>query len=593
MGFKEIINPLLQIKFILRQKNTVRVPYEEKKPAERYRGSHFNDINKCIGCGNCSTICMNEAIDMIIVDSSEIDDKEQDSGLRPRVDYGRCCYCGLCVDVCPTGSLQFSSEYIQIEETPDKFTYIPGIERKHLSKSISYTKDMAVSLQNRERVEMPHLDPDIRINSFAEEVLGYSEEEARKEAQRCMECGICVVGCPAHMHIPEYIDDIENNDIAGTIRLMLDNNPLAEICGKVCTRHCEDLCVASSDGTPVAIRWLKRYAAEQIEDYRDILDIKPGESRSGSVGIIGGGPAGITAAYYLSMRGFETVLYEKHDRIGGMTYLGIPRYRLPLESLERQHKLLEESGVTIKLNTEIGSDIDFSTLKDKHDALFMGIGYHKSRELSIEGNDLPGVMQAADFLKRINTGETIEVGKKVIVIGGGNVAIDAARVSKRLGAEVEIYYRRRKVDMPADREEITAAESEHIKIIQQNIPLRFEYGDKDKSFKYYCAPAEMIEEPGKSRPKPVMIEGEVFCIEDIDTVIIAIGQNADAEFISDYDILDERGNMPVDDNGMTRVEGVFAGGDTVNSKNDVISAVADSLKAVRGISSYLEKNAEE
>lgn len=587
MGIRNIIDPLLQLKFILRKKNTVLVPFEKKKAADRYRGSHYNDQSKCIGCGNCATICMNNAIDMVDRDIEK--EREQDTGLRPRVDYGRCCYCGLCVDVCPSGSMQFSNEYIQVEKTPDNFIYIPGIEREHLKNSISYSQDVSTKLQNPTRVPMNHLDPDKRIKSFAEEILGYNDMEARREAQRCMECGVCVAGCPDSMHIPEYISHIRDGDNPGAVKLMLDNNPMSEICGKVCTRHCEDMCVAGMDGDPVAIRWLKRFASERLFDFIDEMEITPRSDNGKRVAVIGAGPAGISAAYYLRLRGYEVTVFEQFDSIGGMAYVGIPRYRLPKESLKRQKQLLDYVGVKFQFNTQIGKDLPFDELRKQYDAVFLGTGLHKSRSLKVDGEDIPGVFQASEFLKRINLGEVIDVGSKVVVIGGGNVAIDAARVSRRLGAAVEIYYRRRQEDMPADREEIHDCEAEGIKIIPQRIPMKFEYEKEIKSFKYYCAPAKMVDEPGKIRPNPVMIEGEVFCIEDIDTIIVAIGQESDTEPFKSINIFNERKKIDTDENGMTKAEGVFAGGDTVNRKNDIISAVADAVKAVRGIDRYLSR----
>ncbi len=588
MSIKNIINPLLQLKFILRKRVTVRIPYEKKKPSQIYRGSHYNDIDKCIGCGNCSTICMNNAIDMIEVEN--VKDKEQDSGLRPRVDYGRCCFCGLCVDICPSSSLVFSNEYLQIETSPDKFIYTPGIEKKHLKYSKSYTQDISAYLQTPKRVKMTHLDPNKRIKSFAEEVLGYSTEEARKEAQRCMECGICVVGCPDNMHIPEYIRDIGDGNDMLSVKTMLDNNPMPEICGKVCTRHCEDMCVAGINGEPLAIRWLKRYASERLFEFIDEMEIEQKPDNGKSIAIIGAGPSGITAAYYLRLMGYSVNIFEEFDRLGGMAFIGIPRYRLPMDTIERQKALLDRIGVKFSFNTKIGKDIDFDTLRNDYNAVFMGIGMHRSRKLNVNGEDLPGVLNAMDFLKNINLGNKIEVGKKVIVIGGGNVAIDSARVCRRLGAEVDIYYRRREIDMPADNEEIIAAQEEGINIIPQRIPLKFEYTKSEKSLKYYCAPAKMVDDENGGRPKPVLIEDELFCLENIDTIIVAIGQSAESGFVKHTKIFNDRGKIVINENGMTEENGVFAGGDTVNSKNDLISAIADGVKAARGIDEYLRKD---
>ena len=594
MGFfnlKGTIRPLTGLKQFGKVPHTIEYPYESKEAAPRYRGFHFNEIEACIGCGNCSTICMNGAIDMISL--VEVEGKKGDSGLRPRVDHGRCCWCGLCVEVCPTGSLALTREYLYVSPDPDSFLWTPGIDNPGGKEKISFYSTAESSLTDMIRVPMRELEGMERIKSFAEVVLGYEEEEARKEASRCISCGICTEVCPDHMHIPEYINAIAQADDHSAIKIIYDNNPLPEMCGKVCTRRCEDVCAVQVRGEALAIRWLKRYATERAENAEMIQEIVNPEIREPNgkkVGIVGAGPSGLTAAYYLALRGYDVTVYEGRSKGGGMTMYGIPKYRLPQESLDKQIGYMERIGVKIKFNTQVGKDISFEEIYKQYDAVFLGIGFQKGWKLGIPNEDTPGVQPAVDFLVRVNDGQEVKVGKKVVVIGGGNVAIDAARVARRYGAEVSILYRRRVEDMPADWEEIEGAEDEGIHIIAQAIPKQIVVDEqgKLKGFEYIKARMEQDERGG--RPRPVPIEGgETFV--PADDVMVAIGQEADYSFLPEEfkkKIEINRGRIVTNpETFQTSDPKVFAGGDSVNRTADAISAIANGFNAVKGIDKFL------
>jgi len=594
---KGTLKPLTSLKQFGKTPHTIEFPYERPDTADRYRGLHYNDVDACIGCGNCSTICPNAAIDMINLENIKGD--SGDSGLRPRVDNGRCCWCALCVDVCPTGSLSLTKDYIYVTDDPDKFLWTPGIDNPEGKELISYHSTTKDSLNTYDRVPMREMDADERVQSFAEAVLGYEEAEARAEASRCISCGICTEVCPDHMHIPEYINAIAAGKDEDAIRIIYDNNPLPEMCGKVCTRRCETVCVMTHRGEEndphdkgaVAIRWLKRYATERAENadiIREIVNPVIAPANGKSVGIVGAGPAGLTAAYYLALRGFSVTIYEAHEKAGGMTMYGIPKYRFPLDSVDKQVEYIQKIGVTIHYNTRVGKDISLKEIYDKYDAVFMGVGFSKPWTLGLEGEEIEGSMQAVTFLEEVNKGNSVEIGDKVAVIGGGNVAIDAARVSRRLGAEVTILYRRRVQDMPADWEEIEGAEQEGVHIEAQTIPMKI-HGENGRVKTIEFIRSEMVQEEGASRPKPVPIEGSNTHLE-VTSVIAAIGQEGDYSFIEGEfadKIKIERGRIVVNEIQQTDDPKIFAGGDAVNKTADAISAIADGFRAVKGIEKYL------
>ncbi|HMA61221.1 MAG TPA: FAD-dependent oxidoreductase, partial [bacterium] len=451
MKIEDILSPFNVWKRAFSKTFTTRKPLEERPGAKRYRGFHKNDLEKCIGCGSCEEICQNAAIDMVPVEGQETTDG--DSGLRPKIDYGRCCWCALCVDICPSNSLSMSNEYIWIDEDADNFRFVAGNENKPWDElEEGYRRKGDYRLTDPERIEMEMENPERGIKSFIEMVKGYSKEQALKEADRCVECGICVATCPAHMDIPRYIKAIREDDLEEAVELLYKTNPMPATCGRICTRKCEDACAIGADGEPIAIRWLKRYIIDQIEDpeIRSILQEKQFAEKDQKIAIIGAGPGGLSAAYYLRNMGYQVTIYEAHENPGGEIWYGVPEYRMPYKELKAEIDRIQDLGVEMKFNTEVGVKVDFQDLYDNHDAVFISTGLTQPYNLRIEGEDLPGVISGLDFLEKVAQGEKPEIGSKVLVIGGGNVAIDAARTSRRLGSDVEILYRRREVDMPAD-----------------------------------------------------------------------------------------------------------------------------------------------
>lgn len=590
MKFTGLVSPFLAWSRAARKADTVPYPREKRPGSPRYRGFHINDIDGCIGCGRCAEICQNAAIDMVRVPGRE--PTRGDSGLRPRIDYGRCCWCALCVDVCSTGSLGMSNRYSWNSYRPDTFVFTPGAEARAWDRDeLGYRQDNSVlGWAGSPREHMPHRDPADRIADFHEVVGGYDDKAARREASRCIQCGLCVTACPAHMYIPEYIQAIADGRCDEAVRIFYRNNPLPEMCGKVCTRECEKVCAMGHQGEAIAIRWLKRFACERFESLVPVLDAGRAPATGRSVAVIGAGPAGLTAAYYLSLAGFEVHVHERDPRGGGVAWSAIPRYRLPGDGFRKQMEVIESAGARFHFGSAVDADA-FDRLSREHDAVFVSTGLQRSLPLGIPGDDLPGVEQAFDFLRTVGIGnECRPVGGRVLVVGGGNVAIDAARTARRLGAAVTISYRRRIEDMPADADEIREAVEEGVDIRDRTIPLRIEQEGRGLGFVY--AAAEMVPDPAGGRPRPVRKDdGEHRIV--VDTVMAAIGQASDLSFLpagAASSIRVERGMVIVDEDQYTGFGNVFAGGDLTPGPGDAISAIADGLRAVKGIRRRLTRS---
>jgi len=587
VNLKDILSPLYVWKRAFEKPYSINTLIKERPGAPRYRGFHKNDLDKCIGCGTCAEICQNQSIEMVPVKAT----KDGDSGLRPKIDYGRCCWCALCVDICPSGSLTMSNSYIWVEEGLDRdvqetYCFIPGSDEKPWdNEELGYQRPEGYELLHLERVPMPHLNAGERLDSFVEMVKGYSRELALKEADRCIQCGICTATCPAHMNIPAYIKAIREDRIADGLKILYETNPFPGVCGRVCTRRCEDVCALSHRGEAISIRWLKRYLTDCVEakDYQEILnsEIKP---NSRKIAIIGSGPGGLSAAYYLAKMGYQVEIYEKNSAAGGMLRYGIPEYRLPYASLDKDINYILSQGVQIHYNTAVGKQISFDDIYRDHDAVFISTGLFEPYIIGIKGEENEGVISGLKLLDDVTNGREVKLGKQVIVVGGGNVAMDAARTAKRLGSEVTVLYRRRLEDMPADREEIEEAQEEKVIFTCQAIPLEFE-PSPDGRLTMIWGKAEMKVEEGAKRPSPALIEGSREIME-ADTVIAAIGQGMNFSWMDGEafaKIKFGKWNIEADRWGRSSDNKVFIGGDMFNRTADAITAVADGHRSARAI----------
>jgi glutamate synthase (NADPH/NADH) small chain len=594
MSLKDILSPFTAWKHLVKEPVTIKDPFN-REAADRYRGFHKNDLEKCIGCGTCEEICENEAIDLVPVEG--IETKDGDSGLRPKVDYGRCCWCALCVDICTTNSLTMSNAYTWTAEDPEEFRFIPGADNKPWDEKEKGWKkpEGNYNLYDLDRVHMEHLEPEARDNSFIEMVKGYSKEQAQKEADRCVECGICVATCPAHMGIPEYIKAVREDNIEEGFKILYETNPLPEICGRICTHKCETVCSVGHNGDPLSIRWLKRYIADQVEaeDYKKVLGTENIEKNDRKVAIIGAGPSGLSAAHYLALAGYSCTIFEKLPEAGGMMRYGIPEYRLPYDQLDKDINYIQSLGVEIKYNVSVGKDILLNDLKHEYDAVFAGTGLHLGRSTRIPGTDHEEVYMAADLLRDISLGKEIPVAEKIVVIGGGNVAMDITRSLARLQnqkyGKVDVTATSLESEdiMPADREEVVEAREEKAVVDPGWGPERIEIEDGKLKGLHVKKCLSVFDEEGRFNPKFDEDNRKFF---PADMVVESIGQGADISYIPEDVIVniefDERRRMVVNDYFQTKEEWLFVGGDIIQGP-DVIHGIANGHKAARGIDKYL------
>ena len=592
MKIKEVLFPLTVWKNLIKEPVTIKDPVN-REAAPRYRGFHRNDLQKCIGCGTCETICQNAAIDMVPVDG--IETKNGDSGLRPRIDYGRCCWCALCVDICATGSLCMSNKFQWIDTDSDAFRFTPGADDKYWNDvEKGYHRPENYTLNPLERVKMEELHPHERNDSFIEIVKGYSLEQALKEADRCVSCGICIATCPAHMGIPRYIEAIRKNDIEEAFRVLYETNPLPEVCGRVCTHKCETVCAISHRGDAVSIRWLKRYIADQVnsDKYKDILNADIKESGK-KVAVIGAGPAGLSAAYYLRLMGHGVTIFESLPEAGGMMRYGIPEYRLPYDQLDKDIQHIKNLGTQIKTNVKIGKDIPLEQLHKDFDAVFTATGLHLGRSTRIEGSDHRNVYQAVDLLRDITNGKEIPHTGKIVVIGGGNVAMDIARTLARLQMKdfkkvtVTLTCLETEDIMPADREEIVESREEGIVIMPGFGPRKIDI--ENDSIKGLNLVKCLSVFDAEKRFNPKFDEsGKLFL--EADMIIESIGQGMDLSYIPESlkasIKCDQRGRVLVDEMLQSSVPWLFAGGDIIEGP-DVIHAIHNGHIAAKGIDRFL------
>jgi NADPH-dependent glutamate synthase beta subunit-like oxidoreductase len=401
----------------------------------------------------------------------------------------------------------------------------------------------------------------------------------------------CQMTCPAGIDIPTYVNLIGQGHDAEAIDVIRRDNPFPWVCGLVCTRPCEFMCVRGRVDKPVSIKFLKAFAAERaLSDHRyHNPDKQPDKGKR--VAVVGAGPGGMTAAYYLALKGYGVTVFEALPVAGGMMMLGIPRYRLPREVIDREVGMLEDLGVEFRFNARYGRDVRLADLKTAgFEAVFIAIGAHQSFRLNIPGEtDFPQVIESVDLLRRVALGDRRSPGKRAVIVGGGNVAIDAARTCLRLGSEeVTIAYRRTRTEMPADVEEVEQAEDEGIHMSLLTIPKAV-VGKDGRLVGLQCIRAKLIKKDDSERLFPVPVEGSDFTIE-ADTVVSAIGQRIDLECLSDLKGLNWTRRQTIQASNVsmeTSIPGVFAGGDAVTGPATVIEAIGAGKRAAEAIDRYL------
>lgn len=456
---------------------------------------------------------------------------------------------------------------------------------------------------SKTKVEMPVQDPMVRNKNFQEVALGYTEEQAIEEAKRCLDCKNpkCVGGCPVNVPIPEFIEKVAEGKFIEAYEIIKTQNSLPAICGRVCPQEnqCEGVCIRGIKGEPVAIGRLERFVADYAMKQaikEEAIDSKDGKK----VAIIGSGPAGLACAGELASHGYDITIFEALHEPGGVLMYGIPEFRLPKDLVKDEIQKIQDLGVKVEKNVIVGKSITIDELLDEgYEAIFVGTGAGLPKFMNIEGENLNGVYSANEFLTRNNLMKAykkedsptpIFVGKRTAVVGGGNVAMDAARTAKRLGAEeVYIVYRRGEDELPARAEEVAHAKEEGIIFKLLNNPTKI-LGKDGWVTGMECIEMELGEPDESGRRRPVEKKGSEF-IMDLECVIIAIGQSPNPLIRSTTKGLDVEswGGIIVEEDTMaTSKEAVYAGGDAVTGAATVILAMGAGKKAAKAIHEYLQ-----
>ena len=444
-----------------------------------------------------------------------------------------------------------------------------------------------------------------RAKNFKEVCLGYDNERAVKEASRCLHCKNpkCVEGCPVSINIPEFISHIKENDIEGAAKEIAKYSSLPAVCGRVCPQEsqCEGKCVLGIKGEPIAIGKLEKYAADWARENNVDVSFKE-ESNNIKVAIIGSGPAGLTCAGDLAKKGYDVTIFEALHEPGGVLVYGIPEFRLPKEEVVKAEiDNIKKLGVKIETNVIVGRTITIDEILNDEGfkAVFIGSGAGLPKFMGIPGENANGVFSANEFLTRVNLMKAfkeeyhtpVKVGKKVAVVGGGNVAMDAARTALRLGAETHIVYRRSESELPARLEEVHHAKEEGVifDVLTNPVEILSDENGWVKGIK--CVKMELGEADDSGRRRPVPVEGSEF-VMDVDTVIMSLGTSPNPLISSTTDGLETnkwKCLIADEETGLTTKEGVYAGGDAVTGAATVILAMGAGKKAAKAIDEYLQE----
>ena len=466
---------------------------------------------------------------------------------------------------------------------------------------------MAAKINMRlDKNEMPSQDPNVRNKNFLEVALGYTEEQALDEAARCLNCKNhpCVNGCPVNVRIPEFIAKIVERDYEGAYQVIHQTSSLPAVCGRVCPQEsqCEMHCVRGKKGDPVGIGRLERFVADWHNAHSTEAPEKP-QSNGHKVAVVGSGPAGLTCAGDLAKKGYEVTVYEALHLAGGVLVYGIPEFRLPKSIVQKEVDGLKAMGVKVETNIVVGRTITIDELMEENgfEAVFVGSGAGLPMFMHIPGENLKGVYSANEFLTRINLMKAYREdsdtpimdlkGKKVAVVGGGNVAMDAARCAKRLGAEVTVVYRRSEEEMPARREEIHHAKEEEVQFRLLCNPVRILDDGNGNVRAVECIEMRLGEPDASGRRRPEPVAGSEFLIE-ADTVIMALGTSPNPLLhrTTPGITVNRRGCIIADEATMaTEKAGVYAGGDAVTGAATVILAMGAGKTAAASIHEYLSQ----
>lgn len=449
---------------------------------------------------------------------------------------------------------------------------------------------------------MPTQEPDVRNKNYSEVALGYSEEQAIDEAKRCLNCKNkpCVGGCPVKIRIPDFIAKVAEGEFEEAYKIISEDSALPAVCGRVCPQEtqCESKCIRGIKGEPVAIGRLERFVADYHNKNAKASTLTV-QKNGHKVAIVGSGPSGLTCAGALANKGYDVTVFEAFHVAGGVLVYGIPEFRLPKSIVQKEIENLKSLGVKVETNIVIGKTISIKELQEEYgfEAIFIGSGAGLPKFMNIKGEALNGVLSANEFLTRINLMKAyrddvdtpVQKAKSTVVVGGGNVAMDAARCAKRLGSDVTIVYRRTEKELPARREEVEHAMEEGINFKFLTNPLEIVSTDGSNASGIICQQMELGEPDASGRARPVAIKDSEFEIS-ADCVIMALGTTPNPLIKNTTEGLETKkwGEIIADENGLTSIEGIYAGGDAVTGAATVILAMGAGKTSANAIDEYIK-----